>query len=141
MPRCLCRLGSGQTRGTHGRTRVLSGPTHFGPKSEAEMGARGHVWTALSVWVVPLGRLLCPRGRVRTRGVCLGQPAGDALTAGRFFGDAGVEVDGPPQVRLPPVAIYVLWPVGTSSSVAQEDVLALVEVSRSHAFGALPVLF
>jgi hypothetical protein len=52
---CLCRLGPGRTRGTWGRTRVLSGPTHFGPKSEAEMGARGQYRTVLSVWVGPLG--------------------------------------------------------------------------------------
>jgi hypothetical protein len=46
--------GSGQ-EGRGGRTRALSGPTHFEPKSEAEMGAREHNRTALSVWVGPLG--------------------------------------------------------------------------------------
>jgi hypothetical protein len=39
----LYRLGPGRTRGTRGRTRALSGPTHLGSKSEAEMGARGQV--------------------------------------------------------------------------------------------------
>jgi hypothetical protein len=61
---CLCRLGSG--------------PTHFGPKYKAEMGARGQLWIALFFWVAPLGGLLCPCGRVQTRVVHLGQPAGDA---------------------------------------------------------------
>jgi hypothetical protein len=42
-------------RDAGGRMRVLSGPTHFGPNSEAEMGAHGHDRTALSVWVGPLG--------------------------------------------------------------------------------------
>jgi hypothetical protein len=45
----------GGQEGRGGRTRALSGPTHFGPKSEAEMGAHGHDRTALSVWVGPLG--------------------------------------------------------------------------------------
>jgi hypothetical protein len=48
--------GPGRTRRTHG----LSGPTNFGPKSETEMGARGHVRTTLSVWVALL------HGHVRT---------------------------------------------------------------------------
>jgi hypothetical protein len=34
---------------------VLSGPTHFMPKFEAEMGAHGQDRTVLSVWVGPLG--------------------------------------------------------------------------------------
>jgi hypothetical protein len=55
MARCLCWLGLGRTRGTRGRTRGLSGPLHFGPKSEIEMGVRRRVRTVLSVWVVPLG--------------------------------------------------------------------------------------
>jgi hypothetical protein len=56
MSWCLCRLGPGQTRGTHGRTRRLSEPAHFGPKSETEMGARGRCLgcpvgpSALSAW-------------------------------------------------------------------------------------------
>jgi hypothetical protein len=40
--------------GRGGRTHALSGPTHFGPKSEAEMGAHGQARTVLSVWVGPL---------------------------------------------------------------------------------------
>jgi hypothetical protein len=52
---CLCRLGPGWKRDAGGRTRALSRPTHFGPKSEAEMGARGQDRTALSIWVEPLG--------------------------------------------------------------------------------------
>jgi hypothetical protein len=76
---CLCRLGSGRTRGTLGRTRELSEPMHFGPKADAKMGARGHVRIVLSVWVEPLGRLLCPRGLVRMRSIHLGWPTGDAL--------------------------------------------------------------
>jgi hypothetical protein len=32
-----------------------------------------------SVWVIPLGRVFCSRGRVRTRGGRLRRPAGDAL--------------------------------------------------------------
>jgi hypothetical protein len=76
---CLCRLGSGRTRGTLGRTRELSEPMHFGPKADAKMGARGHVRAVMSVWVEPLGRLLCPRGLVRMRSIHLGRPTGDAL--------------------------------------------------------------
>jgi hypothetical protein len=34
--------------------RALSGPTHFGPKFEAEMSAYGQGRTVLSVWVGPL---------------------------------------------------------------------------------------
>jgi hypothetical protein len=75
----LCRLGPGRTRGAHERTRGLSGPTHFGPKSEIGMGPRGRLRTALSVWVIPLGRVFCPRERVRTRGGRLRRPTGDAL--------------------------------------------------------------
>jgi hypothetical protein len=52
----------------------------FRPKFEAEMGARGRVRTTLSVWIVLLGRVLCPCGRVRTAFVRLGRPAGDALS-------------------------------------------------------------
>jgi hypothetical protein len=80
MAWCLCRLGSGRTRGTRGRTRGLSGSKHFGPKSETEMGACGCVRTALSVWIAPLGRVLCPCGYVRTAGGRLGRPAGDVLS-------------------------------------------------------------
>jgi hypothetical protein len=43
----------GGQEGRGGRTRALSGPTHFGLKSEAEMGTRGQARTALSVWVGP----------------------------------------------------------------------------------------
>jgi hypothetical protein len=43
------------------------------------MGARGHLRTALSVWVAPLDRVFCPRGRVRMQGGHLRQPDGDAL--------------------------------------------------------------
>jgi hypothetical protein len=50
----LCRLGPGRIRGTCGRTRRLSGPTHFGPKSKTEMGTRGYIRTTLSVWIIPL---------------------------------------------------------------------------------------
>jgi hypothetical protein len=46
----LCRLGLGRTRRGCERTCGLSGPTHFGPKSETEMDARGRLRTALSVW-------------------------------------------------------------------------------------------
>jgi hypothetical protein len=80
MPRYLCRLGPRWTRGTHGRTRALSGLTHSGPKSETEMGARGRVQTTLSVWVMPLSRVLCPRKHVRTRAVRLDRSAEDVLT-------------------------------------------------------------
>jgi hypothetical protein len=66
--------------GAPGRTRELSGPTHFGLKSETRMDARGHVWTALFVWVAPLDRVLYPRRRIRTRGGRMGRPAGDALS-------------------------------------------------------------
>jgi hypothetical protein len=45
----------GGQEGRGGRTRALSGLTHFGPKSEAEMGAHGQARTVLSVWVGPLG--------------------------------------------------------------------------------------
>jgi hypothetical protein len=69
----------GQRRGRE-RMRGLSGPTHFGPKFETGMSARGRLWIALSVWVAPLGRVFCPRGRVRTRGDHLSWPAGYALT-------------------------------------------------------------
>jgi hypothetical protein len=72
---CLYRLGPGQTRGTRG----LSGPMHFGPKSETGMDARGHVPTALSVWIAPLGHVFSPREHVRTAGGHLGRPAEDAL--------------------------------------------------------------
>jgi hypothetical protein len=65
MAWCLYRLGPGRTRGTRGRTRGLSGPTYFGPKSE-------RVWTTLSVWVAPLGRVFFPRGHIRTAGGRLG---------------------------------------------------------------------
>jgi hypothetical protein len=91
MPRCLYQLGPGRTRGTC----ALSEPTHFRPKSKAEMGARGRIRTALSVWVVPLGRVLYPCGHMlsiwvgpldirldRRAAECLNWPAGmvgDAL--------------------------------------------------------------
>jgi hypothetical protein len=52
---CLCRLGPGRARATRGRTCGLSKPTHFRPKSEAEMGACARDQTMLSVWVGPLG--------------------------------------------------------------------------------------
>jgi hypothetical protein len=45
----------GGQEGRGGRTRALSGPTHFGPKSEAKMGAHGQARTVLFVWVEPLG--------------------------------------------------------------------------------------
>jgi hypothetical protein len=61
------------------RTRMLSGPTRFGPKSETEMGARGRLRTSLSVWVAPLGCVFCPRGHIRTQGGRLCRPDGDAL--------------------------------------------------------------
>jgi hypothetical protein len=61
------------------RTRGLSGLTHFGPKSETGTGARGRVRTALSIWVAPLGRVFCPRGRVRTRDGRLRRSNEDAL--------------------------------------------------------------
>jgi hypothetical protein len=48
-------LARGGQEGRGGRMRALSGPTHFGPKSEAEMGARGQDRTVLSIWVRPLG--------------------------------------------------------------------------------------
>jgi hypothetical protein len=51
----LCRLARDGQEGRGGRTRTLSRPTHFGPKSEAEIGAQGQDQTALSVWVGPLG--------------------------------------------------------------------------------------
>jgi hypothetical protein len=70
--------------GARGRTRGLSRPTHFGPKSETRMGARGRLWIALSVWVAPLDRVLCPRERIRTRGGRMGRPAGDALMLSCF---------------------------------------------------------
>jgi hypothetical protein len=53
----------------------LSELTYFGPKYEAEIGARRRVRTVLSVWIEPVDQLLCPHRRVRTRGVCLGRPA------------------------------------------------------------------
>jgi hypothetical protein len=43
------------------------------------MGARERLQTALSVWVAPLSRAFCPRGRVQTRGGRLRRPAGDAV--------------------------------------------------------------
>jgi hypothetical protein len=67
IARCLYRLGPGRTRGTRGRTHGLSRPTHFGPKSETGMSARGRVRTVLSVWVAPLDRMLCPCGHVGPR--------------------------------------------------------------------------
>jgi hypothetical protein len=71
----LYRLGPGQTRGTRGRTHALS-RTHFEPKSEAEMGARGQDQTVLSIWVGPLGcHFSCPRGRVRMQGSGMGRSA------------------------------------------------------------------
>jgi hypothetical protein len=55
--RCSASVGwaRGGQEGHAGRTRALSGPTHFKPKSEAEIGAHGQARTALSVWVRPLG--------------------------------------------------------------------------------------
>jgi hypothetical protein len=55
--RCSASVGwaSGGQEGRGRRTRAMSGPTHFGPKSEAEMGAHGQARTALSVWVGSLG--------------------------------------------------------------------------------------
>jgi hypothetical protein len=73
----------GGQEGRGGRTCALSGPTHFEPKSKAEMGAHGQARTALSVWVGPLGcgfPIFCLRGHIRTRSGRLGQPAGDALS-------------------------------------------------------------
>jgi hypothetical protein len=84
----------GWARGGQGggreRTRGLSGPTHFGPKSETGMGAHGRLRTTLSIWVAPLGRVFCPRGRVRTQGGRLRRPAGDALTARKVVDDGMV---------------------------------------------------
>jgi hypothetical protein len=77
----LCRLGPGRTRRGRERTRGLSGPTHFEPKSETGMGAHGRLQTTLSVWVTPLDRVFCPRRRVRTQGGHLRRPTGDALAA------------------------------------------------------------
>jgi hypothetical protein len=75
----------GWARGGQGgrreRTHGLSWPTHFEPKSETGMGACEHVWTALSVWVIPLSRVFYPRGRVRTRGGRLRRPGEDAQRA------------------------------------------------------------
>jgi hypothetical protein len=48
----------GQEGSTVGRVGY-PGQCIFGPKSEAEMGARGHLWTMVFVWVAPLGQLLC----------------------------------------------------------------------------------
>jgi hypothetical protein len=66
-------------QGRRERTRGLSGPMHFGPKSETGMGARGRLRTTLSVWVASLGRVFCPHERVRTRSGRLRRPGGDAL--------------------------------------------------------------
>jgi hypothetical protein len=66
--------------GADKRTRGLSGPMHFGPKSETGMGAHGRLRTTLSVWVAPVGHVFYPRGLVRTQGGCLHRPTGDALS-------------------------------------------------------------
>jgi hypothetical protein len=68
-------------QGGRERTCGLFGPTHFGPKSEIGMDARERLRTTLSVWVTPLGRVFCLRGRVRMRSGRLRRPGGDALRA------------------------------------------------------------
>jgi hypothetical protein len=50
-----CYTGPGADKRDAGRTRALSGPTHFGPKSVTEMGACGQDRTPMSVCVGPLG--------------------------------------------------------------------------------------
>jgi hypothetical protein len=82
--RCSASVGWAMSRqeGRGGRTRALSGPTYFGPKSEAEMGAHGQARTALFVWVGPLGcgfPIFLSTRTLWTRGSRLGRPAGDAL--------------------------------------------------------------
>jgi hypothetical protein len=79
---CFCWARGGQG-GARERTRGLSGSTHFGFKSETGIGARRRLRTTLSVWIVPLGRVIYPHGHVQIRDGRLRRPGGDALKSAR----------------------------------------------------------